>query len=136
MDEAAALPSPRVLLSRRLKQELYPNVVDAPEEEGGVPSRLLKTEAGDGRQEGTPWKMFAGSPTGSLRTSSMACLPAGHHRLRSSATGKVRRLPLQAHPQHSGIALPEGGGTRGRQASFVPRPLRAVRTNRSGQVAA
>src|SRR5215204_4205443 len=44
------------------------------------------------------------SPTGSLRTSSMACLPAGHHRPRSSATGKVRRLPLQAHPQHSGIA--------------------------------
>jgi hypothetical protein len=28
--------------------ELYPDVVDGPEEEGGVPSRLLKTDAGDG----------------------------------------------------------------------------------------
>ena len=45
-------------------QELYPEVVDACEEEGGVPSRLLKTEAGDGRQEGTPCQMFAGSPSG------------------------------------------------------------------------
>ena len=44
--------------------ELYPDVVDACEEEGGVPSRLLKTEAGDGRQEGTPWRMFAGSLSG------------------------------------------------------------------------
>ncbi|HXA54651.1 MAG TPA: hypothetical protein VNV37_07235, partial [Solirubrobacteraceae bacterium] len=34
--------------------ELYPKVVDAREEVGGVPSRLMKTEAGDGRQEGTP----------------------------------------------------------------------------------
>jgi hypothetical protein len=34
--------------------ELYPEVVDADEEEGGVPSRLIKTDAGDGRQEGTP----------------------------------------------------------------------------------
>ncbi|HXA55145.1 MAG TPA: hypothetical protein VNV37_09775, partial [Solirubrobacteraceae bacterium] len=30
--------------------ELYPKVVDAREEVGGVPSRLMKTEAGDGRQ--------------------------------------------------------------------------------------
>jgi hypothetical protein len=45
-------------------QELYPDVVDACEEEGGVPSRLLKTDAGDGRQEGTPWRMFAGSLSG------------------------------------------------------------------------
>ncbi len=44
--------------------ELYPEVVDGPEEVGGVPSRLLKTDAGDGRQEGTPWRMFAGSPSG------------------------------------------------------------------------
>ena len=44
--------------------ELYPEVVDACEEEGGVPSRLLKTEAGVGRQEGTPCQMFAGSPSG------------------------------------------------------------------------
>jgi len=44
--------------------ELYPEVVDACEEEGGVPSRLIKTDAGDGRQEGTPWMMFAGSPSG------------------------------------------------------------------------
>jgi hypothetical protein len=29
------------------------------EEEGDVPSRLLKTDAGDGRQKGTPWWMFA-----------------------------------------------------------------------------
>jgi hypothetical protein len=44
--------------------ELYPDVVDACEGEGGVPSRLLKTDAGVGRQEGTPWMMFAGSPSG------------------------------------------------------------------------
>jgi hypothetical protein len=47
-----------------LEHELYPDVVDACEEEGGVPSRLLKTEAGVGRQEGTPWRMFAGSLLG------------------------------------------------------------------------
>ena len=41
--------------------ELYPDVVDGPEKEGGVPSRLIKTDAGVGRQEGTPWWMFAGS---------------------------------------------------------------------------
>ncbi|MGI8710438.1 MAG: hypothetical protein ACR2LA_05545, partial [Acidimicrobiales bacterium] len=29
--------------------------------EGGVPSRLLKTDAGADRQEGTPWRMYAGS---------------------------------------------------------------------------
>ena len=50
--------------------ELYPEVVDGDEEEGGVPSRLLKTEAGDGRQEGTPWWMFAGSPSGRTTTRS------------------------------------------------------------------
>ncbi len=33
---------------------VYPEVVDGREKEGGVPSRLLKTDAGDGRQEGTP----------------------------------------------------------------------------------
>src|SRR5215216_2749081 len=45
-------------------RELYPDVVDGPEEEGGVPSRLIKTDAGEGRQEGTPWTMFAGSRLG------------------------------------------------------------------------
>ena len=40
-----------------------PDVVDACEKEGGVPSRLLKTEAGVGRQESTPCQMFAGSPS-------------------------------------------------------------------------
>jgi hypothetical protein len=44
--------------------ELYPDVVDGDEEVGGVPSRLIKTDAGVGRQEGTPWWMFAGSPSG------------------------------------------------------------------------
>ena len=42
----------------------YPKVVDAREEEGGVPSRLIKTDAGEGRQEGTPCQMFAGFPSG------------------------------------------------------------------------
>jgi hypothetical protein len=37
----------------------------------------------------------------------LACLPAGHHRLRSSTTGKVRRLPSQPHTQLLGIALSE-----------------------------
>jgi hypothetical protein len=44
--------------------ELYPNVVDGPEEEGGVPSRLLKTDRRKAEKEGTPCKMFAGSPSG------------------------------------------------------------------------
>lgn len=47
--------------------ELYPEVVDGPENEGGVPSRLMKTDAGVGRQEGTPpWMMFAGSRLGRM----------------------------------------------------------------------
>jgi len=51
--------------------EIYPDVVDGLESEGGVPSRLMKTDAGDGRQEGTPWWMFAGSPSGrSMRSRS------------------------------------------------------------------
>jgi hypothetical protein len=41
--------------------EIYPEVVDSVESEGGVPSRLIKTDAGVDRQEGTPWEMFAGS---------------------------------------------------------------------------
>jgi hypothetical protein len=41
--------------------EIYPDVVDGLENEGGVPSRLLKTDAGVDRQEGTPCRMFAGS---------------------------------------------------------------------------
>src|SRR4051794_8265095 len=45
------------------------------------------------------------SPTGSLRTSSMACLPLPPHGGRSLSTGKVRRPALQAaRPQHLGIA--------------------------------
>jgi hypothetical protein len=49
--------------------EIYPDVVDGMvEEKGGVPSWLLKTDAGDGRQEGTPaWVMFAGSRLGRTR---------------------------------------------------------------------
>jgi len=49
----------------RSDSELYPDVVDGVEDEGGVPSRLIKTDAGDGRQEGTPWRVFAGSRSGS-----------------------------------------------------------------------
>jgi hypothetical protein len=44
--------------------ELFPVVVDALGEEGGVPSRLLRTGAGDDRLEGTLWRMFAGSLSG------------------------------------------------------------------------
>ena len=43
------------------RQELYPDVVDGCEEEGGVPSRLIKTDAGHAGEEGTPWMMFAES---------------------------------------------------------------------------
>jgi len=39
--------------------ELYPEVVDAREEEGGVPSRLIKTDRREAGKEGTPWEMFA-----------------------------------------------------------------------------
>src|SRR4051812_48295062 len=45
-------------------RELYPEVVDAPEEEGGVPSRLTKTDRREAAKEGTPWMMFAGSLSG------------------------------------------------------------------------
>jgi hypothetical protein len=38
--------------------------VDVREQEGGVPSRLLKTEAGDGRQEGTPLRDARTLPAG------------------------------------------------------------------------
>jgi hypothetical protein len=58
---AAVVPS---LRTRPWPPELYPEVVDACEGVGGVPSRLLKTDAGVGRQEGTPCQMFAGSPSG------------------------------------------------------------------------
>jgi hypothetical protein len=44
--------------------ELYPEVVDAREEEGGVPSRLTKTDRRKAGKEGTPWQMFAGSLSG------------------------------------------------------------------------
>ena len=63
-------------------RELYPEVVDACEEEGGVPSRLTKTEAGDGRQEGTPCQMFAGSPPGrTTRVGSRSMISHGRERV-------------------------------------------------------
>ncbi len=46
------------------RSELYPEVVDAREEEGGVPSRLTKTDRRKAGKEGTPCQMFAGSPSG------------------------------------------------------------------------
>src|SRR3954454_12712764 len=51
-------------------RELYPDVVDGLEEEGGVPSRLLKTDRRKAEKEGTPWWMFAGSPSGRTTTRS------------------------------------------------------------------
>jgi hypothetical protein len=51
-------------MARALEEELYPEVVDACEEEGGVPSRLLKTDRRKAGKEGTPWRMFAGSLSG------------------------------------------------------------------------
>ena len=48
----------------RDQKELYPEVVDAREEEGGVPSRLTKTDRRKAGKEGTPCQMFAGSPSG------------------------------------------------------------------------
>jgi site-specific DNA recombinase len=50
--------------------ELYPRVVDRDEEGGGVPSRLIKTDRREGGKEGTPWRMFAGSPSGRTTRSS------------------------------------------------------------------
>ena len=64
-----------------VEQELYPEVVDACEEEGGVPSRLMKTDAGDDRQEGTPCQMFAGSPLGrTMRIRSRSMISLGRAR--------------------------------------------------------
>ena len=45
-------------------KELYPEVVDALEEEGGVPSRLIKTDRLKAGKEGTPCRMFARSRSG------------------------------------------------------------------------
>ena len=71
-----------VEIRRVICSELYPEVVDACEEEGGVPSRLIKTEAGDGRQEGTPWQMFAGSPSGrTTRVASRSMISLGRARV-------------------------------------------------------
>src|SRR4051794_25957795 len=54
-----------------------------------VPSRLLKTEAGDGRQEGTPWWMFAGSLSGRAtrgsRSRSMSFAREGARRMIATA---------------------------------------------------
>ena len=56
-----------IWVSRRGElHELYPEVVDAREEEGGVPSRLMKTEAGMAGRKARQWWMFAGSPSGRL----------------------------------------------------------------------
>ena len=52
------------------------------------------------------------SPTASLRTSSTACLPASHRRIRSSATGKPRRPLPHARPQPLRTALTFTPGTR------------------------
>jgi hypothetical protein len=58
--------------------ELYPDVVDAREEEGGVPSRLIKTDRREAGKEGTPWRMFAGSPSGrKLRLGSRSTISPG-----------------------------------------------------------
>jgi hypothetical protein len=50
--------------------ELYPGVVDGLEEEGGVPSPLLKTDRRKAEKEGTPWQMLAGSRSRSETTRS------------------------------------------------------------------
>jgi hypothetical protein len=76
-EDVQEVPPPRVspprldladVLGRELLQpiiaELYPEVVDAREEEGGVPSRLTKTDRREAGKEGTPCQMFAGSPSG------------------------------------------------------------------------
>src|SRR4051812_30211074 len=64
------LPAPKRLPQLRQLPELYPEVVDAPEAEGGVPSRLTKTDRREAAKEGTPWRMFAGSPSGRSTTGS------------------------------------------------------------------
>jgi hypothetical protein len=47
-------------------EELYPDVVDGWRKEGGVPSRLTKTDRRKAGKEGTPCMMFAGSPSGRM----------------------------------------------------------------------
>jgi len=59
---SARLYTSALVVAEAARQEIYPDVVDGLENEGGVPSRLMKTDAGVGRQEGTPCRMFAGSP--------------------------------------------------------------------------
>ena len=49
---------------RTVAAELYPEVVDAGEEEGGVPSRLIKTDRREAERKARQWRMFAGSPSG------------------------------------------------------------------------
>ncbi len=74
---APAVRTARTLRRRLLAIELYPEVVDGDEEEGGVPSRLIKTDRRKAEKEGTPWQMFAGSPSGRttrIRSRSMISL--------------------------------------------------------------
>jgi hypothetical protein len=54
----------RLECRRLTRAELYPEVVDAREDEGGVAPRLIKTDRRKAEEEGTPWRMFAGSPSG------------------------------------------------------------------------
>jgi len=70
-DVGEAVDSPRRLTDDPACAEIYPDVVDGLENEGGVPSRLLKTDRRKAEKEGTPCRMFAGSPSGrTTRTAS------------------------------------------------------------------
>src|SRR5512135_671887 len=61
-------------------RELYPEVVDDPENEGGVPSRLIKTDSAPrgGERKARQWRMFARSrsrsPARRSRSRSMTSL--------------------------------------------------------------
>ncbi len=64
--------------ARLLLIELYPNVVDGREEEGGVPSRLIEDrDAGKPAKESTPWVMLRGLRTRTVMTRTRTVRMAG-----------------------------------------------------------
>jgi hypothetical protein len=90
--------------------------VDAGEEEGGVPSRLIKTDAGDGRQERTPigeYVAFAGARRGWQA----AGVRNGKVKERKLTVGS-ERLPIRA-PRVNDKRVDEETGERKRFSSVI-----------------
>jgi hypothetical protein len=84
--------------------ELYPEVVDAGEDEGGVPSRLIKTDRRKAEKEGTPWQMFAGSPSVG-RTTDAVLADADDHQQAELVVFAEAHLDVDAVQEQVGVAV-------------------------------